>query len=198
MSVGFATLPEINLSVKTLRTNGTKDLALLYCLTSYQKSGKPQATNLRTMLDLRKHFKCLVGFSDNMGGIDIPVLAAAAGAAIIEKHLIDTHDPEALDDRFSLDTNEFKIMVDKIRFNEQIMGQIKYGPQTREEQANLQFRRSLFVVKDIAKGEKFTSGNVRSIRPGYGLAPKFLDQIIGKTATRNISAGTLLARKLFH
>lgn len=195
MSVGFATLPEIELSVKTLRAHGTKDLALLYCLTSYQKQGQPRRTNLQTMIDLGKRFNCVVGFSDNMGGVDIPALAAAAGASIIEKHLIDTHTPKALDDSFSLDMHEFKTMVDKIRWQEQILGQVKYGPQTPEEKANLQFRRSLFVVKDIAKGEKFTSANVRSIRPGYGIAPKFWDQFIGKKANRNISAGTPLNHK---
>lgn len=198
MSVGFATLPEIERSVKTLRAHGTKDLALLYCLTSYQKQGQPRRTNLKTMLDLGKRFNCVVGFSDNMGGIDIPALAAATGASIIEKHLIDRHTPQAVDDRFSLDVKEFKVMVDKIRWQETIMGQVKYGPQTAEEKANLQFRRSLFVVKDIAKGEKFTPENIRSIRPGYGLAPKFLDQVIGKTATKDITAGTPLSPKLFN
>ena len=198
MSVGFATLSEIELSVKTLRTHGTKSLALLHCLTSYQKDGKPQFTNLRTMLDLSHRLNCLTGFSDNMGGIDIPVLAAATGASIIEKHLIDKHTPKALDDQFSLDVKEFEAMVDRIRWQEQVLGTVKYGPQTPEEKANLQFRRSLFVIKNIAKGEKFTSINVRSIRPGYGLAPRFLDRVIGKTATKSITAGTPLTHKLFN
>lgn len=195
MSVGFATLPEIELSVKTLRVHGTKNLALLHCLTSYQKDGKPHFTNLHTMLDLGQRFNCVVGFSDNMGGIDIPVLAAATGASIIEKHLIDRHTPQALDDSFSLNTHEFKLMVDKIRWQEQVMGKIKYGPQTAEEKANLQFRRSLFVVKNITRGEKFTQNNLRSIRPGYGVPPKFWDKFIGKKSNRNISAGTPLSHK---
>lgn len=196
MSVGFATLPEIELSVKTLRAHGTKDLALLYCLTSYQTQGQPHRTNLQTMLDLGQRFNCVVGFSDNMGGIDIPALAAASGASIIEKHLIDKHTPKAFDDQFSLDTKEFKAMVDKIRWQEQVMGKVKYGPQTPEEKANLQFRRSLFIVKDIAKGEKFTPENIRSIRPGHGLAPKYYDQILGQIAAVNIPRGTPLAWKL--
>lgn len=196
MSVGFATLPEIELSVKTLRTHGTKDLALLYCLTSYQKQGQPHRTNLQTMLNLGQRFNCVVGFSDNMGGIDIPALAAATSASIIEKHLIDRHTPQALDDSFSLDTHEFKLMVDKIRWQEQVLGKVKYGPQTPEETANLQFRRSLFVVKDIGKGDKLTPQNLRSIRPGYGLAPKYYDQILGQTAAVNIPRGTPLSWKL--
>lgn len=196
MSVGFATLKEIELSVKTLRAHGTKDLVILHCLTSYQKEGKTHQSNLRTMLDLGHRFNCIVGFSDNMGGIDIPALAAASGASIIEKHLIDRHSPKAFDDRFSLDMHEFKLMVDKIRWQEQVMGKIKYGPQTPEEITNLQFRRSLFVVKDIHKGDKFTLQNLRSIRPGYGLAPKYYDQILGQTAAVNIPRGTPLAWKL--
>lgn len=196
MSVGYATLPEIELSVTTLRKYGTKDLAILHCLSSYQKQGKPQYTNMRTMLDIGKRFHCIAGFSDNMGGVDIPVLAAACGAAIIEKHFIDKHTQKALDDQFSLDTKEFKLMVDKIRFQEQIMGTVKYGPQTPEEKYNLQFRRSLFAVTDIKKGEKFTIKNIRSIRPGNGLAPKYFYDILGQIAIKNIETGTPLSRKL--
>ena len=123
--------------------------------------------------------------------------AADVARLIIEKHFIDKHTPQAFDDQFSLDKKEFTTMVDRIRWQETVIGKVKYGPQTSEEKVNLQFRRSLFVVKDITKGEKFTLTNIRSIRPGYGLAPKFLDQIIGKTATQKITAGTPLSRKLF-
>lgn len=196
MSVGYATLPEIELSVATLRKYGTKDLAILHCLSSYQKDGKAAYTNMRTMLDIAKKFNCVAGFSDNMGGTGIPSLAASMGAAIIEKHFIDKHTAKAFDDQFSLDTNEFKKMVDKIRWQEQVMGKVKYGPQTPEEKYNLQFRRSLFVVANIKKGEKFTAKNIRSIRPGNGLAPKHFYEIIGKVSTKDIETGTPSSWKL--
>ena len=172
MSVGFADLEEINFSVKTLRGNGTKDLALLHCTTSYFDEADESHTNLRTISDLEQRYGVVAGFSDNMGGIDAPVMAAAMGAAIIEKHLVLKHDPTILDDRFSLDEENMKKMVEKIRWQEKLMGQPKYGTQSSSEEYNKRFRRSVFSVSDIKKGEKFTTANIRVIRPAFGLQPK--------------------------
>lgn len=193
MSVGFATLPEIELSVQTLRDNGTKELALLHCTTSYSKNEKTASTNLRVMADMRERFNAPVGFSDNMGGIEIPALAAAMGAVAIEKHLVLKHDPKVLDDTFSLDPVEFKAMVDKIRRQEKAMGGAIYGPRTKAEEDNRRYRRSLFAVKDIKKGELFTVDNVRSIRPADGLETKFFDDVLKKKAAQDIECGTPLS-----
>jgi len=156
MSVGFATLPEIEFSVKTLRENGNKELVLLHCTTSYSEEMREDHTNLRTMLDLKERFGTLSGFSDNMGGIEAPIIAAAMGASVIEKHLVIEHDPNVVDDRFSLDVKHFEEMVktirqnerstERIHLNEKIMGKVVYGPQTDAEKHNRRFRRSLLTV----------------------------------------------------
>lgn len=196
VSVGFSTLPEVKLTVETLQKNGAKDIVVLQCLTSYLADPKIKATNLRTMLDITRRFNVLSGLSDNMGGIEVPVLAAALGASVIEKHFVLAHDGKAPDECFSLDGKEFKQMVDDIRRHEAMLGKAVYGPQTEEEKYNKNFRRSLFVVKDINKGEKFTVDNIRSIRPGYGLQPKFYQQVLGKKARRNIESGMPLKKNL--
>jgi len=192
MSVGFADLEEVELSIKTLRENGTKDLAILHCTTSYSDSPNPEHTNLRTMLDIRDRFDVVCGFSDNMGGIEVPAVAAAIGASVIEKHIVVSHG-DALDDPFSLDAGNFKKMVEKIRWQEKVMGKVNYGCQTEQEKYNRQFRRSLFIVKDMKKGEQFTKENIRSIRPAYGLVTKYFEEILEKTAKKDIEKGTPLA-----
>ncbi len=196
MSVGFATLPEIELSVKTLRDGGVKEIAILHCLTSYSAKHIAEATNLRTIADLRDRFDVVAGLSENMGGIEAPIIATAMGASIIEKHLVVAHDPKILDDQFSLDVKEFKEMVRRIRLQEEMAGVVKYGPQTPQEEANRRYRRSLFVVQDIKKGEKFTAENFRSIRPADGLETKYYDNVLGKKAMRDIPRGTPLSWEL--
>lgn len=194
MSIGFATLDEIELSVKTLRDGGTKDIALLHCLTSYAKSHLSESTNLRTLVDLKKRFGVVAGISENMGGIEVPALAAAMGASIIEKHLVVKHDPSILDDQFSLDEQEFKKLIDHIRWQELVIGIVKYGPQTPQEEDNRRYRRSLFVVKDIKKGEIFSKENVRSIRPADGLETKYYVSLLGKKAGCDLERGTPLKK----
>ncbi|MBI2054611.1 MAG: pseudaminic acid synthase [Candidatus Sungbacteria bacterium] len=193
MSVGFATLDEIELSMQTLRKNDAKDIALLHCLTSYAKKADSNRTNLRLIPDLRDRFDVVSGFSDNMGGIEAPILAAAVGASIIEKHFILSHEDQTLDDRFSLDPKEFKKMVDVIRYQEELLGKVNYGPQTEAEEYNKRFRRSLFVSADTKKGELFTDQNVKSIRPADGLPTKFYDQVMGRRAGRDVKVGTPLS-----
>ncbi len=196
MSVGFATLPEIKLSVETLRKSGVKNLALLHCVTSYIDNPKLEFSNLRTMLDMGDKFGVVAGFSDNNAGIEAPILAAAMGASIIEKHMVANDGDKALDSQFSLGGGSFKQMVDAIRRNEAIMGKVHYGTQTPQEEYNRGFRRSLFIVQDMKKGEKFTSQNVRSIRPADGLETKYYDKVIGKKVVRDIERGTPLNWKL--
>ncbi len=193
VSVGFATLGEVAQAVKTLRDAGARDIAVLHCTTSYADKERREETHLRTMHHLKDEFDVVVGFSDNMGGVKAPVLAAAVGASIIEKHLVVKHDPAVLDDRFSLDPAEFTEMVNQIREQEMMMGKPTYGPRTKDEEQNKRYRRSLFVSADIKKGEKFTEKNVRSIRPGDGLETKYIDEVLGKTATEDIEMGTPLS-----
>ncbi len=193
ISTGFATLDEIDYSIRTLQENGAKDIVVLQCPSSYSEKENEMHTNLQTMLDMRERYGVLSGFSDNMGGIEVPALAAAVGASVIEKHIVARHDPSIFDDRFSLDKEEFKKMVDKIRRQERIVGKVVYGPQTEAEKYNRNFRRSVFVVADIKQGEIFNERNVRCIRPEYGLAPRYYEEILGKRARADIERGTPLS-----
>jgi pseudaminic acid synthase len=208
VSVGFSTLTEVQLTVDTLKQNGSGDVIVLQCITSYSDKPKISSTNLKTMMDIKKRFDVTVGLSDNVGGIDVPVTAAALGASVLEKHIVLSHADFTFDSRFSLDQEEFSLMVRKIRAMESdlagkerkrlisshraMLGKAAYGPRTAEERYNRNFRRSLFAVLDIKKGERFTEKNVRSIRPGYGLPPEDLYAILGRIAKVNIERGTPL------
>jgi len=195
MSVGFSTEEEIALAVETLRSNGSDDIALLHCLTTYADQASISSANLRTILGLRDRFDVVAGFSDNNAGIEIPFIATVMGAAVLEKHItIDRS--SGVDAGFSLTPDEFKKLVDSIRRAELAMGKVFYGPRDKKEAANLKYRRSLFVSKLTKEGEQFTTQNIRSIRPGHGLAPKYYDEIIGRRAKQDIEAGTPLSWKL--
>lgn len=196
VSVGFSNLKEVEFTIETLRKYGAKEIIVLQCTTSYSDKEIPEKTNLRTMLDIKKRFNVEVGLSDNMGGIDVPILSSAIGASVIEKHIVLRHGGKALDDRFSLDPKEFKEMVERIRANEKIKGKVSYGPQTKSEEYNKNFRRSLFVSKDIKKGEKFSKDNVKSVRPAYGMETKHFDDVVGKVAKIDIEKGTPLSWNL--
>lgn len=208
MSLGYATTVEADESVKLLRDFGTKDLALLHCVTYYSAALDPAQAYLATMLDIRDRYDAVCGFSDNNGGIEIPTLAVALGAAVIEKHLIPKNEDGGYDAQFSLNAESFAVMVRSIRdvearkpdpltlyqWSKEAIGTVLYGPRTEQERSNLlRFRRSLFVVKDIKTGEEFTSENVRSIRPSDGLETKYYWDILGKTAARDIERATPLS-----
>jgi pseudaminic acid synthase len=210
MSVGYATREEVDESVALLRKNGVQNLALLHCITYYAKEPDPAQAYLSTMLDLRDRYHVVCGFSDNDGGIDLPVLSAGMGASIIEKHLIIDNEEGGPDAQFSLDAHAFASMVQAVRRAEEdalhgrqpqdffswaatAMGSPLYGPRTLQERSNLRFRRSLFVVKDIKKGEIFTADTIRSIRPSDGLETKYYWDVLGKRALRDIERGTPLA-----
>jgi N-acetylneuraminate synthase len=148
--------------------------------------------NLRTIPHLGETFGVPVGLSDHTLGIAVPVASVALGACIIEKHLTLSRSTPGPDSAFSLEPDEFKAMVAAIRIAEQSLGEAHYGI-TEHESASLVFRRSLFVVRDIKEGAEFTPQNIRSIRPGNGLAPKHLKEVLGKRAVKDVSAGTPLA-----
>lgn len=196
ISVGFASLSEVTEAIRTLRKYGSKEIAVLHCITSYSDTPTPQSANLKTITDIRDRFPVVSGFSDNNTGIDIPVTAAIMGASIIEKHVILNRSDKSPDARFSLEPDELKMMVQEIRFAEKAIGKVHYGPANKEEEYNKRFRRSIFVIKDIKRGETFTHENIRVIRPAFGLPPKYFDKVIGKVAARNIERGSPISWNL--
>jgi N-acetylneuraminate synthase len=190
MSTGMATLAEIDEAVHTAREAGTTQIALLKCTSAYPAS--PVEMNLRTIPHLSEAFNVPVGLSDHTLGIAVPVAAVALGACMVEKHFTLSRSIPGPDSSFSLEPEEFQAMVDDIRTTEKALGKINYEI-TPEEVASRVFRRSLFVVKDMKSGEKFTEANVRSIRPGYGLPPRYFSSIIGRKSLKNIKMGTPLS-----
>jgi pseudaminic acid synthase len=193
LSTGMATLEEIDEAIKAARKAGATQLALLRCTSSYP--APPEEMNLRSIPDLVCRFGLPVGLSDHTTGIAVPVAAVALGAALIEKHLTLSRADGGPDSAFSLEPQEFKLLVDAVRTAEKSLGQVRYGP-TPLEMRTLPFRRSLFVVSDIRKGEPLTSDNVRSIRPADGLHPRYLPEVLGRHAVRDIERGTPLTWEL--
>ncbi len=193
LSTGMASLGEIDEAVRTIREAGGSQLALLKCTSAYPAPA--EAMNLRTIPHMADAFRVPVGLSDHSPGIAVPVAAVALGACIIEKHFTLSRTLKGPDSAFSLEPEEFKAMVESIRTAEKALGEIRYT-KTEEEAASQVFRRSLFAVRDIRKGEKFTYDNIRSIRPGYGLHTRFFSDILGREAIRDIPRGTPLSWSL--
>ncbi len=189
MSTGIATLKDIRLAIDTCRKVNNNEIALLKCTSSYP--APYEEMNLNTIPFLEEKFGLPVGLSDHTLGISIPVAAVALGAVIIEKHFILDKNLDTPDAAFSLDPTEFKQMVESVREVEKALGHKEYVFTEKMEKSRKNAR-SLFVVKDIKKGETFTEENIRSIRPGAGLHPKFLKEIIGKKAAEDIKKGTPL------
>ncbi|SDF79844.1 pseudaminic acid synthase [Sporolituus thermophilus] len=187
MSTGMATLAEIDEAVRTAREAGCKELILLKCTSTYPAS--PEESNLLTIPHMRELFGCEVGLSDHTLGIGAAVAAVALGATVIEKHFTLSRADGGVDAAFSLEPDEMKILVEETKRAWQALGKINYGP-TEKEKKSLVFRRSLYVVKDMAAGEEFTPENLRAIRPGLGLAPKYYNELIGKKVNRPIMRGT--------
>jgi N-acetylneuraminate synthase len=189
MSTGMATLEEIGESVEAARRAGAKEIALLKCTSAYPAA--PEEMNLRTIPDLQSRFQVPVGLSDHTMGIAVPVAAVSLGACIVEKHLTLSRSHLGPDSAFSLEPDEFKAMVDAVRVSEKAIGKVHYGL-TANESSTRVFRRSLFVVQDVKRGERFTNDNVRSIRPGHGMHTRHLSEVLGKRAARDIERGTPL------
>lgn len=189
MSTGMATLAEISDAVETFRGAGGTQLALLKCTSAYPSP--PEAMNLRSIPHLAEAFGVPAGLSDHTLGIAVPVAAVAVGACIIEKHFTLSRATPGPDSAFSLEPHEFKAMVEAVRAAERALGRVHYGVGADDAKSRA-FRRSLYVVEDIAAGALFTEHNVRSIRPGHGLAPKYLPEVLGRRASRDLSRGTPL------
>ncbi len=190
LSTGMATKREIAEAVHAARQGGAKQLALLRCNSAYPAS--PEEMDLRTIADMRKEWGVPIGLSDHTLGGAVAVAAVALGACILEKHVTISRKDPGPDAAFSMEPDEFRSMVEEIRSTEKALGRVRYGP-TAHEKPSAVFRRSLFVVEDVEKGEMFTPKNVRSIRPGYGLPPKHLDEVLGRRARKDIDRGTPLA-----
>lgn len=187
LSTGMATIEEIDEAIKAACAAGATQLALLRCTSSYPAPAEEM--NLRSVPDLMRRFGLPVGLSDHTLGIAVPVAAVALGAVLIEKHLTLSRADGGLDSAFSLEPQEFKAMVEAVRMAEKSLGQVQYGP-TPNELHTRPFRRSLFVVRDIKKDERFTPDNVRSIRPANGLHPRHLHEVLGRRAVCDIECGT--------
>lgn len=189
MSTGIAELEDIELAVKTCRDAGNNDITLLKCTSSYP--APVEEANLATIPDLKERFGVEVGLSDHTLGIVAPIVAVTLGARVIEKHFILDKSIGGPDASFSLDEKEFSEMVAAVRQAEIAMGNVSYEL-TEKMKVSRKFARSLFVVKDIKAGESFTEENTRSIRPGFGLHPKYLKEILGQKANMDIRRGTPL------
>lgn len=193
MSTGMADLGEIQEAVEAVREAGNPQLALLKCSSSYPAI--PKDMNLRTIPHMAEAFGVPVGLSDHSMGDVAAVTAVALGASIIEKHICLSRELENPDSSFSMEPREFADMVKHIREAETAVGTVSYRA-AESERSDRRNRRSLFAVKDIKKGERLTGENVRSIRPGHGLKPKYLPQVLGQEALCDIKRGTPLSFEL--
>ena len=193
MSTGMATADEIDEAVQAAQGAGAVGIALLKCTSAYPSP--PDAINLGAIPAMAERWNLPVGLSDHTTGESVPVAAVALGACIVEKHITLDHEHATPDSPFSLDPTEFKRMVDAIRVAEQAIAGDRLGPTPAEEESR-RFRRSLFVVEDVAAGAELTERNVRSIRPGAGLHTRYYERVLGRRAARDIARGTPLAWEL--
>lgn len=193
ISTGVAAYDEIEDAVNTCRKSGNNDIILLKCTSSYP--APIEEANLLMIKKLSEDFNCITGLSDHTLNNITAIAAVSLGAKVIEKHFILDKSINSPDAAFSLDENEFKKLVDDIRLAEKSLGKIDYSISKLVKQ-NRHFMRSLYVIKDIAKGDKFTSENIGSFRPNLGISPKYYFDIIGKKAACNIKANTPLKNEL--
>ncbi len=189
ISTGMATLNEIREAVVVARNAGASQLILLKCTSAYP--APPEEMNLKTIPEMRNTFGVPVGLSDHTLGITVPIAAVTLGVCMVEKHLTLSRAVRGPDSHFSLEPEEFAAMVKAIRTAEKAMGKAQYGVTKREAKVH-RYRRSLFVVQDMEKGEVFTEQNVRSIRPGQGLPPKYFNDVLSMRASVDIKRGTPL------
>ena len=193
ISKGMASFEETEIAISVLRENGASGIALLHCLSSYP--AKLEDMNLATILDIKERFDVVPGLSDHSLGISAAITSVGLGACVIEKHFTLKRADGGIDSSFSLEPKELKELVESVRQAEKVIGKVQDSI-VKQEKPNIIGRRSLFVVENIKAGEIFTRKNVRSIRPGYGLAPKFLSEILGKKARKDIERGTPLDQNL--
>ena len=193
ISTGMATMAELDETVAAARDAGCRDLVLLKCTSTYPAS--PDNTNVRTIPDIRARYGCEVGLSDHTMGVGASVAAVAMGATVIEKHFTLRRADGGVDSTFSLEPEELTQLVTETERAWQALGGVHYGP-TEGEKRSLQYRRSLYVVENLKKGDTLTRKNVRAIRPGLGLPTKHFDEVMGRTVAQDVKRGTALAWEL--
>lgn len=186
ISTGMASVAELDETVRAAREAGCKDLVLLKCTSSYPAT--PESSNLNTIPHLRELFGCEVGLSDHTLGIGVAVAAVALGATVIEKHFTLNRQDGGVDSAFSLEPAELRALVVECHQAKLALGAVAYGP-TNGEMGSIKFRRSIYVAEDLQAGETLTKRNMRLIRPGNGLPPKFYDLILGRTISRAVKRG---------
>jgi N-acetylneuraminate synthase len=189
ISTGMATVAELDETVRTARESGCNDIILLKCTSTYPAT--PDNTNILTIPHMRDLFGCEVGLSDHTMGLGVSVASVALGATVIEKHFTLNRADGGVDSAFSLEPAEMKALVEETERAWQALGHIQYGP-TSKEKKSMVFRRSLYICKDTKAGEVLTQENVRAIRPGHGLAPKFFDLVMGKRVNQDVKRGEAL------
>ena len=187
ISTGLATVSEIESAVQAARAGGCTELALLKCTSSYPST--PENSNILTIPHMREMFGCEIGLSDHTLGIGAAMAAVAHGASIVEKHVTLRREDGGFDSAFSLEPEELKALVEDSERAWQALGSVRYGASEAERESTI-YRRSLYFVKNLAAGEMVTSDSVRSIRPGYGLSPAYIEVIIGKRLKQAVSPGT--------
>lgn len=187
VSTGMANAAELDELVRTAKENGCKDLILLKCTSTYPAT--PENTNIATIPHMRELFDVQVGLSDHTMGTGVAVAAVALGATVIEKHFTLSRADGGVDAAFSMEPAEMKALVEETERAWQAIGKVTYGP-TEKEKASLKFRRSIYVARDIQAGESFTEENIRIVRPGYGLEPKYYPNLLGKVAKKSYKLGT--------
>ena len=206
MSVGMASREELDYALKVLRENGTQDIALLHCISSYP--AQVNELNLAKIIDIREKYGVIIGFSDHSLSVDAPVMAVGLGARIIEKHFTLDRELGGVDSKFSLDPSEMKTLVERVRTAErqgqksiqdlkeeyddfdEAFGEVFYGPKSKIEIETVGARPTLWVNANIKKGEEFTLANLKVARPGAGVATRLLEEILGKRANQEIKKGT--------
>lgn len=192
MSTGIAMEEDINLALETIFSQGNKDVTLLKCTSAYP--APIEDANLNTIPDMKKRFGVKIGVSDHTEGYIVPMTAVALGAEVVEKHFIIDRKIGGPDADFSMEKDEFKQMVDNIRLVEKSLGTIAY-PNDAKTIKGREFARSLYVSEDINKGDIITQKNVRSVRPGYGLHPKFYESILGKQVSKDLKKGDRVSKE---
>jgi len=189
MSTGASTLAELEEAVNTLRENGCTDLTLLKCTSTYPAT--PENTNLLTIPHLKQLYDCKVGLSDHTLGIGVAIASIALGVTVIEKHFCLSRAEGGVDSAFSMEPQEMKMLVEEVNRAYLALGKISYGVLEAEKNSRI-FKRSIYASKDIKAGEAFTKDNIKVIRPGDGLHPRYYEEILGKKASMNIKKGMKL------
>jgi len=193
ISTGMATLSELDETVRTIRETGNNQFALLKCTSTYPAT--PENSNVLTIPHMRELFQCEVGLSDHTMGVGVSVAAVAQGATVIEKHFTLNRADGGVDSTFSLEPEEMKQLVIETERAWQSLGHIQYGP-TEAEKPSMKFRRSLYIAEDMKAGDVLTPKNLRSVRPGMGLPPKYYERLLGRKVLRDLKKGTPASWKI--